>query len=636
MLNTSMHPEVTVEQSPSTTLFKCPVESWNQVDSDTVPNENLHLEWIQNNISRRDNILESQIRLLSSFVYPNHISIITNSQRSYGQKVYCRYYNCLREEISNSSYQSIFFPMNVIRCPRRIGVKYMSISFDLEEISQETIPLVYRVFEAPIHEVSVCVGPIYGSESKWLEVAEFIEHYKLIGECHQRSKHHSKWVINVDIDERLVILDDKIKSVGSLLNGYNDTVAGVGFAIRRIQKTEKLPEKYESDEQIISEMEFLKYNVSSPVTWGAYKTIYRPEKIAAMYYHWAYQRYPDTVAEYVKAKLRCSDFFDVSDATTSLKSLRDSAQILEDVGSSDEESEWDENSKKEFCDNEKSYYTVYGGTKEIGWVRNGSSHEWKVSIIPRGQNNKPTGVNSIPPFTIDGKADERFNKFYRTIDRLEVSFIFPPVSSGGEMILKYISPIEPPVQAEPLGNTKDLSVESSAVVIVPRTTVAPGVTNKVSVITFRPLHFTAPPKNGPPGVSPPPTPGGQCGVAPDFTPCVSNEIASKSLLECCKRKNLPAGCQQLCRYDITQAEIRAAMDRGQCGIFNVAPFLECASQGKDNSECCRHRGIVQKTGPQCEQFCRPTQGLSALGVQHIVCGNAVGDMLHCHHSGVRI
>ncbi|EFO92510.1 hypothetical protein CRE_19606 [Caenorhabditis remanei] len=187
-----------------------------------------------------------------------------------------------------------------------------------------------------------------------------------------------------------------------------------------------------------------------------------------------------------------------------------------------------------------------------------------------------------------------------------------------------------------IGNTKDLSVESSAVVIVPRTTVAPGVTNKVSVIPFRPLHFTAPPKNGPPGVSPPLAPGGQCGVAPDFTPCVSNEIASKSLLECCKRKNLPAGCQQLCRYDITQAEIRAAMDRGQCGIFNVAPFLECAFQGKDNSECCRHRGIVQKTGPQCEQFCGPTQGLSALGVQHIVCGNAVGDMLHCHHSGVRI
>ncbi|EFO85143.1 hypothetical protein CRE_21473 [Caenorhabditis remanei] len=359
-LNTNMHQDVTVEQRPSTP-FQCPFESWNQVHSDIVPNENLHLEWIQNNISRRDNILESQIRLLSSFVYLDHISITTNSQRSYGQKVYCRYYNCLREEISNSSYQSIFFPINVIRCPRRIDVKYMSISFDLEEITQEPIPLAYRVFEVAIHELSVCVGPIYGSESKWLEVAEFIEHYKLIGvryfyftvfnmneysrkiideylrtgeieltviqseyktidwqfhllqineisfsslllliqiiqECHKRSKHHSKWVINV-------ILDDRIKSVGSLLSGYNDTVAEVGFAIRRIQKTEKLPEKYESDEQIISEMEFLKYNVSFPVSWGAYKTIYRPEKIAAMYYHWAYQRYSGTVTEYVKSEI---------------------------------------------------------------------------------------------------------------------------------------------------------------------------------------------------------------------------------------------------------------------------------------------------------------------------------------------
>ncbi|EFO83205.1 hypothetical protein CRE_27950 [Caenorhabditis remanei] len=162
-----------------------------------------------------------------------------------------------------------------------------------------------------------------------------------------------------------------------------------------------------------------------------------------------------------------------------------------------------------------------------------------MSIIPRGQNNKATGVNSIPPFTIDGKADERFNKFYRSID---------------------------------------------------------SVMNKLDLINS----------------------GDQSG-----------------------REKEPQ----------IRLEIRAAMDRGQCGIFNVAPFLECASQGKDNSECCRHRGIVQKTlcqyrkymytqlipsGPQCEQFCRPTQGLSALGVQHIVCGSAVGDMLHCHHSGVRI
>ncbi|PIC31874.1 hypothetical protein B9Z55_012421 [Caenorhabditis nigoni] len=297
--------ETTRNLSPSTPYPKkrrksmeCPSELWNQVHTDIVPNEDLHLDWIQKNISRRDNIMESQIRLLTAFVYPDHISITTTSQRSFGQNVSCMYYDCLREEIENSRYESVFFPMNVIRCPRRIGAKYVSIG--LEENgngpkTQEPIPMIYRNFE-----ISSATDKCENLEKFLFDSLHFI-YNSCSQECHQRSKHHSKWVINVDIDERLVILDPKIKSVLELLNGYNDTVGEVGFAIRRIQKTGQLPEKYESEEQILSEMEFLKYNVSSPVTWGAYKTIYRPEKIAAMYYHWAYQRYPGTVAEYVKS-----------------------------------------------------------------------------------------------------------------------------------------------------------------------------------------------------------------------------------------------------------------------------------------------------------------------------------------------
>ncbi|KAE9420945.1 hypothetical protein Angca_000239 [Angiostrongylus cantonensis] len=128
----------------------------------------------------------------------------------------------------------------------------------------------------------------------------------------------------------------------------------------------------------------------------------------------------------------------------------------------------------------------------------------------------------------------------------------------------------------------------------------------------------------------------QCGVAPNFKPCVSAEQASHALLECCRRKNLPHGCLSLCRYDITQAEVRLAIDRGLCGLFSVAPYLECASQGHDNTECCRHKGIIAKTGPQCEQFCRPSHQLGVLGLQHIVCGNAIGEMMQCHHSGIRL
>lgn len=41
-------------------------------------------------------------------------------------------------------------------------------------------------------------------------------------------------------------------------------------------------------------------------------------------------------------------------------------------------------------------------------------------------------------------------------------------------------------------------------------------------------------------------------------------------------------------------QIKKAFDAGKCGILNVAPFLECASQGHDNLNCCRHRNVAGK------------------------------------------
>uniref|UniRef100_A0AC34FNT1 Uncharacterized protein n=1 Tax=Panagrolaimus sp. ES5 TaxID=591445 RepID=A0AC34FNT1_9BILA len=126
-----------------------------------------------------------------------------------------------------------------------------------------------------------------------------------------------------------------------------------------------------------------------------------------------------------------------------------------------------------------------------------------------------------------------------------------------------------------------------------------------------------------------------CNIPPDFRPCVPAEKASSKLLDCCKKRLMPPGCLELCRYDITQAEIRGQFDAGKCGLLHVAPFLECASDGNNNMECCKHRNVAQKSGPQCEVFCNPAGGLGALGLQHIACQNVIGDLLQCHHSGVR-
>ncbi|EPB80747.1 hypothetical protein ANCCEY_00153 [Ancylostoma ceylanicum] len=185
---------------------------------------------------------------------------------------------------------------------------------------------------------------------------------------------------------------------------------------------------------------------------------------------------------------------------------------------------------------------------------------WSVKIIPvQKVKSWPEGVDALPKFAVDGSAVRR----EETSDK----------ARGHNSASMGIRPSVPVISPEP--------------------------------------SFTL--ANRPPPVPQPPVPrlplgaSQQCGVAPNFRPCVTSQQASHALLECCRRKNLPPGCLSLCRYDITQAEhrvtmlikphnlVRSAMDRGLCGIFSVAPYLECASQGKDNTECCRHKGVVAKT-----------------------------------------
>lgn len=110
-------------------------------------------------------------------------------------------------------------------------------------------------------------------------------------------------------------------------------------------------------------------------------------------------------------------------------------------------------------------------------------------------------------------------------------------------------------------------------------TAAPPIVSNVETIN---RNLTMQPNNG------------KCGVTPNFTPCLDLNTSNQRLLACCRTKLMPEGCLSLCRYDTTQAEVKKAFDAGKCGILNVAPFLECASQGQDNRQCCQHRNISLK------------------------------------------
>lgn len=73
---------------------------------------------------------------------------------------------------------------------------------------------------------------------------------------------------------------------------------------------------------------------------------------------------------------------------------------------------------------------------------------------------------------------------------------------------------------------------------------------------------------------PPEMPSEQCSVPPNFKPCLPLEQANARLQTCCQQRKMPAGCLPLCRYDTTQAEVKMAFDKGQCGILNVTPVSE--------------------------------------------------------------
>ncbi|VDN22382.1 unnamed protein product [Cylicostephanus goldi] len=69
-----------------------------------------------------------------------------------------------------------------------------------------TVPVSDRTIDEPKYNLSVCLAPMYGNESKWLMLTELIEHYKLQGVQHM-------YIYVKDIDEySRIIFDDYEKS----------------------------------------------------------------------------------------------------------------------------------------------------------------------------------------------------------------------------------------------------------------------------------------------------------------------------------------------------------------------------------------------------------------------------------------
>uniref|UniRef100_A0A1I7TDT9 Glycosyltransferase family 92 protein n=1 Tax=Caenorhabditis tropicalis TaxID=1561998 RepID=A0A1I7TDT9_9PELO len=105
-------------------------------------------------------------------------------------------------------------------------------------------------------------------------------------ECHYRSKFHSKWVANMDIDERLIYTGPF--NLKYYLRSMPSNIGEVSFTTNRVVKTDPIPEKYTNEKQLLSELMFTKYNQTTEINWYNLKGIIRPEKVASLFYHWSY------------------------------------------------------------------------------------------------------------------------------------------------------------------------------------------------------------------------------------------------------------------------------------------------------------------------------------------------------------
>ncbi|KHJ98999.1 hypothetical protein OESDEN_01014 [Oesophagostomum dentatum] len=83
---------------------------------------------------------------------------------------------------------------------------YMGISEARDKETISTVPVLDRTLDNPKYALSLCLAPMYGKESKWLMLAELIEHYKLQG-----VEHFYLYIKDIDSYSRRII-DDYVKT----------------------------------------------------------------------------------------------------------------------------------------------------------------------------------------------------------------------------------------------------------------------------------------------------------------------------------------------------------------------------------------------------------------------------------------
>uniref|UniRef100_A0A915HVU7 Domain of unknown function DB domain-containing protein n=1 Tax=Romanomermis culicivorax TaxID=13658 RepID=A0A915HVU7_ROMCU len=86
---------------------------------------------------------------------------------------------------------------------------------------------------------------------------------------------------------------------------------------------------------------------------------------------------------------------------------------------------------------------------------------------------------------------------------------------------------------------------------------------------------------------------------------------NRKFRQCCLEKNMPDGCLEFCSANLTEATIQQKKNHlkkinAQCPVENTGKIISCASNGKDNTRCCKKRKLLTGRYRHCRPFCHPT------------------------------
>ncbi|KAF1754208.1 hypothetical protein GCK72_020768 [Caenorhabditis remanei] len=303
-------------------------------------------------LSSRSNTGQA-MQILAAYSYKDHFSASISIPKKIGSIAFCRYIGANGTEVAEPV-ESRVYPFFVVYCSRRNKVTMLGVTNDKSEpiTAANSALLIRRKFKEYQHNVSFCLAPIYGKEPKWLHFVELVEHYKLQGvnkffiyireigdydkkmidsyvksgeveivnipgtvsdviaqqlmgvaDCLLRSRTYSKWSIFADIDERLIMTDDRMTIDGFMRSITDESIGSVAFPQRWIMKREHIPEKFESDQQVIEKMPTRAWHETTSAAlkghplcqeqvscWG--KDIVHNEKAIRMLVHEVVEFYP--------------------------------------------------------------------------------------------------------------------------------------------------------------------------------------------------------------------------------------------------------------------------------------------------------------------------------------------------------